>query len=338
MKRRRKSIKEKCEKTIYTWITTSIGGRVFFQRGNLSSKNCWGQPCLSLDILFVQHQHPDDPATFGNYLMRFRRDLFVCCFTSTSSDTMPKAKHIYRCASHHEESLQLTECLSNGNLAAHLRSEMDENITLPWLKRLDMAIDIANPLDHLNNYGIIHRNVKSSNFLLDVNCCAKVGNLHLSQKLPDGVPVDATHVTSDRAGSSGYMGPDYLTKGQLSVKNDVYSFGVVLCELLSSKLAKDWVLNEVDNLVSILSRKIENQVFEISVLKIFHGAELEEATNNFDTCLGKGGYGSIYYGKLGREVAVKCFHVENETEETVKQFMKETAILSLLHHQNLVSL
>ena len=43
-------------------------------------------------------------------------------------------------------------------------------------------------------------------------------------------------------------------------------------------------------------------------------------------------------GKLGREVAVKCFHVENETEETIKQFMKETAILSLLHHQNLVSL
>jgi len=71
--------------------------------------------------------------------------------------------------------------------------------------------------------------------------------------------VDATHVTSDRAGSSGYMDPEYLTKGQLSVKNDVYSFGVVLCELLSSKLAKDWVLNEVDNLVSILSRKIENQ-------------------------------------------------------------------------------
>ncbi|KHN20768.1 Putative serine/threonine-protein kinase [Glycine soja] len=307
--------------------------------------------------------------------MRFRRDLFVCCFTSTSSDTMQKAKHmsVYRCASHHEESLQLTECLSNGNLAAHLRSEMDENITLPWLKRLDMAIDIANPLDHLNNYGIIHRNVKSSNFLLDVNCCAKVGNLHLLQKLPDGVPVDATHVTSDRAGSSGYMDPEYLTKGQLSVKNDVYSFGVVLCELLSSKLAKDWVLNEVDNLVSILSRKIENQALvelldprlgfesnlkikqvmtvtaklalkrmklmstriKISVLKIFHGAELEEATNNFDTCLGKGGYGSIYYGKLGREVAVKCFHVENETEETIKQFMKETAILSLLHHQNL---
>ncbi|KAG4388471.1 hypothetical protein AAZX31_09G164500 [Glycine max] len=75
-------------------------------------------------------------------------------------------------------------------------------------------------------------------------------------------------------------------------------------------------------------------------LKIFHHAELEEATNNFDTCLGKGGYGTVYYGKLkdGQEVAIKCFHDESETEKTIKQFMKETEILILLHHQNLVSL
>ncbi|KAG4991974.1 hypothetical protein JHK87_025431 [Glycine soja] len=415
--------------------------------------------------------------------MRLRRDIFVCCFTSTSSDTMQKEKHsklkwrifpykelrkatnnfdrfhfigkrggktglitqyhgkledgreitiqrfngdqryllqqfinetiilnylphknivsIYGCASHHEESLLVTEYLSNGNLAAHLHSEKDEKITLPWLKRLDIAFDIANALNHLHNYGIIHRNVKSSNIFLDANFCAKVGNLLLSQKLPDGVPVHATHVTGDRAGSSGYMDPEYLTKGQLSVKNDVYSFGVVLCELLSSTLAKDWFLNEEDNIATVLSKKMENQalvelldrrlgfdsnlkikqvmtataelafmcmkcpqelrpnteqVLEIlngikpgrietgsystKDMKIFHNAELEEATNNFDNFLGKGGYGSVYYGKLkdGREVAVKCFHEENETEETIKQFMKETDILGLLHHKNLVSL
>ncbi|KAG4388475.1 hypothetical protein GLYMA_09G182120v4 [Glycine max] len=48
----------------------------------------------------------------------------------------------------------------------------------------------------------------------------------------------------------------------------------------------------------------------------------------------------MYYGKLkdGQEVAIKCFHDESETEKTIKQFMKETEILILLHHQNLVSL
>ncbi|TKY44737.1 serine/threonine-protein kinase [Spatholobus suberectus] len=408
--------------------------------------------------------------------MRLRCDFFECCFTSTSSDTIPKRsklkwrifpykelarvtnnfdqsrclgkrgsaseyygkledgrevtvqrfkeeKHyilqqfinetvilnylphknivsIYGCTSHHEESLLVQEYLSNGNLASHLQNEKAETNTLHWLTRLDIAIDIANALDYLHYYGIIHRNVKSSNIFLDVNFCAKVANLHLSRKLPDGVPVNATHVTSDRVGSCRYIDPEYLTKGQLSVKNDVYSFGVVLCELLSSKLAKHWVLNEEDNLATLLSRKIENQALvelldprlgfqsnlqlkrvmiaaaELAVLcmqcpqesrpnmeqvveilngirqgryetnsttkalKIFHHAELEEATNNFDTCLGKGGYGAVYYGKLedGQEVAIKCFHDENETEQTIKQFMKETEILSLLHHQNLVSL
>ena len=43
------------------------------------------------------------------------------------------------------------------------------------------------------------------------------------------------------------------------VKNDVYSFGVVLCELLSSTLAKDWFLNEEDNIATVLSKKMENQ-------------------------------------------------------------------------------
>ncbi|RDX75588.1 LEAF RUST 10 DISEASE-RESISTANCE LOCUS RECEPTOR-LIKE PROTEIN KINASE-like 1.2, partial [Mucuna pruriens] len=418
-----------------------------------------------------------DPATFSNYLMRMRCDLFECCFTSTPSDTFSKAKHskfkwrifpykelakatnnfyqshslgkrgptteyhgklkdgreitvqsfkenkryilqqfinetvilnylphknivsIYGCTSHHEESLLVHEYLSNGNLAAHLQSEKDENITLPWLTRLNIAIDIANALDYLHYYGIIHRNVKSSKILLDVNFCAKLANLHLSRKLPDGIPVDATHVTSDRVGSSGYMDPEYLTKGQLSVKNDVYSFGVVLCELLSSMLAKCWVLNDEDSLATLLIKKVENQALvevldprlgfqsnlqikrmltataelailcmkcpqesrpnmeqvlemldgikqgryetnSIKALEVFNHAELEEASNNFDTCLGKGGYGTVYYGKLqdGREVAIKCFHQDNETEKIIKQFMKETEILSLLHHQNLVLL
>ena len=102
------------------------------------------------------------------------------------------------------------EYLSNGNLSAHLQSEIAENSTQPWLTRLDIAIDIANALDYLHYYGIIHRNVKSSNILLDVNFCAKLANLHLSQKLPDGVPVYATHVTGDIIGTCGYMDSELL--------------------------------------------------------------------------------------------------------------------------------
>ncbi|WVZ15869.1 hypothetical protein V8G54_013435 [Vigna mungo] len=294
-----------------------------------------------ITFYLTHHQHPNDPATCGNYLMRFRWDLLQCCFPSTSPDTFQKrsnlkwpifsykeirkatnnfdqSRHlgngkrkgfinqyygtledgreitiqrftedkryilqqfinetvilnylphknivsIYGCTSHHDEHLLVHEYLSNGNLAAHFHVEKDINIffpKLPWLKRLDIAIDIANALAYLHYYGIIHRNVKSSNILLDVNFSAKLGNLHLSCKLPDGVPVDTTHVTSDRVGSSGYIDPEYLTKGQLSVKIDVYSFGVVLCELLSSKLSIYHIINEEDNLGTLLSRKIENK-------------------------------------------------------------------------------
>ncbi|XP_026380670.1 LEAF RUST 10 DISEASE-RESISTANCE LOCUS RECEPTOR-LIKE PROTEIN KINASE-like 1.1 isoform X5 [Papaver somniferum] len=73
---------------------------------------------------------------------------------------------------------------------------------------------------------------------------------------------------------------------------------------------------------------------------IFSYKELEEATNNFDSSkeLGDGGFGTVYYGKLkdGRDVAVKRLY-ENNCKR-VEQFMNEVNILSLLRHQNLVSL
>ncbi|XP_061353250.1 probable LRR receptor-like serine/threonine-protein kinase At1g51880 [Gastrolobium bilobum] len=303
---------------------------------------------------------------------------------------------IYGCASHPKESMLVHEYLSRGTLDAYLQGDITRYNT-DRLTRLNIAIDTANALDYLHYYGIIHRNVKSYNIFLDMNFCAKVGSFHLSRKLPEGVSVDATHVTSDIIGSRGYVDPDYVSKGWLSVKNDVYSFGVVLCELISSKLAKYWVRSEEDSLATLSSRIVENQALvelvdprlgfrsdlkikqmitataelafrclqcpqelrpnmeqvleilngirqgryetnPIKAFKIFHDAELEEATNHFDTCLGRGGFGIVYYGKLqdGREVAIKRFHVE--TEKTILQFMKEIEILTPLHHPNLVSL
>ncbi|KAJ1387750.1 Serine-threonine/tyrosine-protein kinase, catalytic domain [Sesbania bispinosa] len=318
---------------------------------------------------------------------------------------------IYGEAIHQKESLLVQEYLSNGTLAAHLQGKIAESRTLPWLTRLDIAIDTANTLDYLHYNGIIHRDVKSRNIFLDMNFCAKIANLHLSQKLPEGVPIDATHVTRDIIGTCGYIDPEYVSKGFLNVKNDVYSFGVVLCEIVSSMLAEYWIQNEVDSLATILSTKVEDQALleffdpglgfqsdlkikqmmiataelasqclqcplglrpsmeqvlqtlngikqgkyetspmknygllmsycnpYMSAFKIFHHAELEEATNHFDTFLGKGGFGTVYYGKLqdGREVAIKRFY--GETDKTIKQFMKEIEILCLLQHQNLVSL
>ncbi|KEH26992.1 tyrosine kinase family protein [Medicago truncatula] len=301
---------------------------------------------------------------------------------------------IYGYATHQKESILVQEYVSNGTLAAHIQGRIsDSGTSLTWLNRLDIAIDIANALEYLHYNGIVHRNVKSPNIFLDINFCAKVGNLYLSKKLDIG----STHATRDLIGTSGYVDPELVSKGLLGVQNDVYSFGVVLCELLSSMLAEYYIQNEEENLATILCTKLENQTLvelmdlrlgfksdikitkmmtataelafwclkcpqelrpnmeqvletlhgikqgryeinPIKAFKIFHHAELEEATNHFDTFLGSGGFGRVYYGKLkdGREVAIKRFH--EETEKTINQFMKEIEILSHLHHQNLVSL
>ncbi|KAL1318494.1 hypothetical protein AAHE18_15G209800 [Arachis hypogaea] len=302
------------------------------------------------------------------------------------------------CAFHHKEFLLAHEYLSNGTLASYLQLEMSQSSTLHWLTRLDIAIDAANALSYLHYHGIVHRNVKSHNILLDKNLCAKLGGLHLSRKLPEGVSIDDTYVTSDLVGTRGYIDPEYVSYGRVGATVDVYSFGVYWkgCEeesiatILSKKIGSqdmnkvldprlgfqsDHKIKQMITAVAELALECMNspqelrpnmeQVLEIlngirkerfevnsekglrsfslsllilHAFKIFHHAELEEATKHFDTCLGKGGFATVYYGKLkdGREIAVKHFH--NEIEKSINQFMKEIEILSLLQHQNLVLL
>lgn len=169
---------------------------------------------------------------------------------------------IYGCATHQKEYLLVHEYLPNGTLAAELQGKALERGILPWPTRLDIAVDTASALDYLHYNGIIHRNVKSSNIIFDRNFCAKVANFHLSRKLPEGDPAYETHVTGDIIGTCGYVDPEYVLKGLLSMKNDVYSFGVVLCELVSSMLAEHWIWNEEDSLATLLSKNFENQALE----------------------------------------------------------------------------
>ncbi|KAL0341671.1 UNVERIFIED_CONTAM: Receptor-like protein kinase ANXUR1 [Sesamum calycinum] len=101
--------------------------------------------------------------------------------------------------------------------------------------RLRICIGAARGLDYLHTNGVIHRNVKSSNILLDDTFRAKISDFGFA-KFGESMQLHS-HVNTRIVGTNGYLDPDYVRTQQLTEKSDVYSFGVVLCEVLSGKRA-----------------------------------------------------------------------------------------------------
>ncbi|KAL1366614.1 probable LRR receptor-like serine/threonine-protein kinase At1g67720 isoform X7 [Arachis hypogaea] len=125
------------------------------------------------------------------------------------------------------------EYMHNGTLRDHLH-EPSKQKNLDWLSRLRIAEDAAKGLEYLHrgcNPSIIHRDVKTSNILLDINMRAKVSDFGLSRLAEE----DLTHISSIARGTIGYLDPEYYANQQLTEKSDVYSFGVVLLELISGR-------------------------------------------------------------------------------------------------------
>ncbi|XP_068663649.1 cysteine-rich receptor-like protein kinase 43 [Aristolochia californica] len=105
---------------------------------------------------------------------------------------------------------------------------------LDWKKRYDVIVSVARGLLYLHEDAhccIIHRDIKASNILLDDKWVPKIADFGMARLFPE----DQTHVNTRVAGTNGYMAPEYVMHGRLSVKADVYSFGVVMLELVTGK-------------------------------------------------------------------------------------------------------
>lgn len=132
--------------------------------------------------------------------------------------------------------LLVYDFVSNDTLHYHLHGH--GRPVLDWTVRVKVAAGAARGIAYLHedcHPRIIHRDIKSSNILLDNNFDALVADFGLARLALDAV----THVTTRVMGTFGYMAPEYASSGKLTEKSDVFSFGVVLLELMTGRKPVD---------------------------------------------------------------------------------------------------
>ncbi|KAK2969154.1 hypothetical protein RJ640_026788 [Escallonia rubra] len=171
----------------------------------------------------------------------------------TEIQMLSKFRHIHLvsligyCNQVHEMIL-VYEYMALGTFADHLhKGGQMGSPSLSWVQRLKICIGAARGLDYLHTctgvqQRVIHRDVKSSNILLDENWAAKISDFGLSKI--GQVDQSCSHVSTDVKGTRGYVDPEYYLTRRLTTKSDVYAFGVVLLEALCGRPALDFRLDE----------------------------------------------------------------------------------------------
>ncbi|KAI8543470.1 hypothetical protein RHMOL_Rhmol08G0221000 [Rhododendron molle] len=136
------------------------------------------------------------------------------------------------------QKLLIYDYLAMGSLDDFLHEHGEGKRSLNWNARLRIAFGSARGLAYLHHDccpRIVHRDIKSSNILLDENLEPHVSDFGLAKLLVD----EDAHVTTVVAGTFGYLAPEYLQSGRATEKSDVYSFGVLLLELVTGKRPTD---------------------------------------------------------------------------------------------------
>ncbi|CAK9235993.1 unnamed protein product [Sphagnum troendelagicum] len=191
------------------------------------------------------------------------------------------------CCLHGIQRYLVYEYVENKNLGEALWHG-HSTLFLDWPRRFIICMDIAHGLTYLHEFlnpCIIHRDIKATNILLDMNLNAKIADFGLARLFPN----DQTHiVTKYIAGTFGYLSPEYASLGELTTKVDVYSFGILLLEIISGRKSIDdtlppeemylvkwaWTLHENNMLINLVDQKLNDTIVEIELQRVIKVALL----------------------------------------------------------------
>ncbi|XP_043807711.1 cysteine-rich receptor-like protein kinase 5 [Manihot esculenta] len=191
------------------------------------------------------------------------------------------------CCIQEEERILIYEYLSNGSLDLFL-FDTTRSSFLNWSKRYEIIVGIAREILYIHQdsrWRIIHRDLKSSNILLDAEMKPKISDFGTARILEDD---QIQHKTQRVVGTYGYMSPEYAVLGKFSVKSDVFSFGVILLEIISGKKSNGfhqedpsltlighvWELWQEDKAMEIVDSTLKESYNSHEVLKCIHIALL----------------------------------------------------------------
>jgi serine/threonine protein kinase len=192
------------------------------------------------------------------------------------------------CCLETEVPLLVYEYVPNGTLSQYVNGQTEE-FPLTWNMRLRIAIEVAGALFYLHSAAsmpIYHRDIKSTNILLDDKYRAKVADFGTSRS----ITIDQTHLTTLVHGTFGYLDPEYFQSSQFTEKSDVYSFGVVLAELLTGEKAiSSTRTQESKSLATYFIQSVgENNLFDVidsQVLKECKKEQIIAVANLAKRCL-----------------------------------------------------
>ncbi|KAK7265672.1 hypothetical protein RJT34_33295 [Clitoria ternatea] len=152
----------------------------------------------------------------------------------------------------------------------------DSKNTLTWEQRFQIICGIAESLTYLHEgFGkmIIHRDIKSSNIMLDENLNPKIADFGIDRCVAE------SHLSTETTETLGYMAPEYLTKGQMTEKADIYSFGVLAVEIVCGKRNSAYIPGSTSLLQSVWKNYKAGNILA-SIDPALHGKlKIEEASN-----------------------------------------------------------